>query len=444
MNIKKLLLAFLILIVFVAFFYLYEIRGKRQKQRIEKAERILYDFHGKEIVGLTLYCQGETIELSKQNGLWTILEPILYPASPQIVEQIITSLNKVRILEFIEEAEEYSQYHLDPPMVKVILKTEDHFKWPALSLGNEIPLKDGYFAKQEGKESVLVISLEIVPLMKANLFQLRDKELLPFSKWDISELGIQSGPMEMTFQKAPQGWDIVQPVKLPANDDMVSQILSMLETSSIEKFIEEEPSDLGAYKLSPPERIVFFRRSAKEDWCYLLLGKAEEGYLYAKRSDRNPVFLIKDSILSIIKSPEDFRDMRISRRNRYSVKRFNIKVDGNICEAERSTNGEWLSIKPGRKILKEGDVYELLAFVLEITATGFSDLDQLKEKERESMAPLIIAKISGDQFKDEIVFLQDSQGRIYAKNSAIQSSFYRISQQDLEKLRQALLKCIGP
>lgn len=442
LKMKRLLLAFLILIVVIGFFYLYEIRGKRKKQRAEKAERVLYNFHGKEITGLTLSFQGERVEMSKQDGLWGISEPIQYPADSQMLEQFVTSLNRTRILEFIEGKEELSQYQLDPPLVVVTPKTEDQVTWPFLSLGNEIPLKRGYFAILEGKESVLVVSEEIVALISTSLFGVRDKKLMSLSKWDLSTLKIKSEKDEMTFQKTSDGWDLIQPITFAANEEMISQILTALETSSIEKFVDEDPADLSPFELSPPHQSIFLKRNEDEEWFQIIFGKAEEGFLYARRNDRHPVFLVNDHILNtVMKSAEDFKEKRISRRNRYHVKKFHIMMDETVCEALLNPGGEWLTHKPEEKTLDEGDIYALLASILEIKAIDFLDSHQWKQKEKELRTPLMMAQISGDQFEDNIMFFQDSLGRIFAKNSSHKFSFYQISQDAVEKVRQALLKC---
>ena len=239
---KRLLLAFIILIVVVAFFYLYEIRGKREKQRIEKAERVLYEFQGQNIIGFTISFQGEIVEIVKEEDLWKIVTPFHYPADSQIIEIFINSLNRTTILEFIEGVDNLSQYHLEPPLIKVTPKTEDPITWPTLSLGSETPLKEGYFASLTGKDSVLILSPEIEPLVGASLFGIREKNLLPYSKWDINSLKLKTKKGEVVFQKDSGKWDMIQPVRFPASEALVSQILNALETSTIERFIDENPS----------------------------------------------------------------------------------------------------------------------------------------------------------------------------------------------------------
>ncbi len=442
---KRLLLAFIILIVVVAFFYLYEIRGKREKQRIEKAERVLYEFQGQNIIGFTISFQGEIVEIVKEEDLWKIVTPFHYPADSQIIEIFINSLNRTTILEFIEGVDNLSQYHLEPPLIKVTPKTEDPITWPTLSLGSETPLKEGYFASLTGKDSVLILSPEIEPLAGASLFGIREKNLLPYSKWDINSLKLKTEKGEVVFQKDSGKWDMIQPVRFPASEALVSQILNALETSTIERFIDENPSDLHRYQLSPPAQSISFMRDAEEGWNHIFIGKAEEGFLFARRSDRLPVFLIKDQILSaIMKSPMEFQERQISRRNRYSVSAFQIKLDGNTCAAERSEGEEWIAKAPETKGFSGGSVYALLASILEIKAVHFLDQEQWQRVEKESSKSIMIAGISGDQFQEEIELLQDSYNNIYAKNSAHPFSFYQISQKDLEKVRQAFRKCCGP
>jgi hypothetical protein len=442
---KRLLLAFFILIVVVGFFYLYEIRGKREKKKLERVERVLYEFQDQEIVGFTLSFQDEIVEISKEDDLWWITKPVQYPADPQMMEKFITALHRTTILEFIDGEGDFSQYQLDPPLITVIPRMEDQSTWATLSLGGEIPLKGGYFASLEGKDSVLILSVEIEPLINASLFGARDKNLLPYSKWDITSLKIKTEKGEISFQKGSGGWDLIYPVSFPASEELVSQILSALEASSIERFVDEHPSDLNLYHLMPPRQSISFKRDTEEAWYHIFIGNTEKGLLHARRSDQRPVFLIGEQILShIVKSPEGFREKRISRRNRYSLNQFQIKWDGNDCAAKRDEEGEWLSKVPETKSYLEGNVYALLASILEIKAVHFLDREQWEKMEKEFSEPKMIAEISGDQFHEEIVLMEDFQGNIYAKNSAHPSAFYQISQKDLDNMRQAFQKCCGP
>ncbi len=444
MKWKRLLLAFFILIVVVGFFYLYEIRGKREKQKLEKAERVLYEFQDQDIIGFTLSFQGEIVEASKQEDFWSITRPVQYPADNQMMEKFITALNRTRILEFIESGEDLTQYQLDPPFMEVTPKAEDPSTFPTLFLGKEIPIKGGYFGSLEGKDSVLVLSEEIEPLISASLFKIRDKNLLPYSKWDISTLKIKTGKGEVVFQKEAGGWNLTYPKQYPASEDLVTRILTALETSLIEKFVDEAPSDLGLYHLLPPLQSISFKRNDEEIWYKIFLGKVEEGFIYALRDDRHPVFLIGDQVLThIMKSPEEFWERRISRRNRYSVSKFKITLGGNDCSAERGEEGEWFTLAPAKKSYSEGNVYALLASILEIKAIHFLDQEQWRELQRDLSEPIIEAEILGDQFQENIVLVRGSHQKIYAKNSGHPFSFYQVSQEDLEEARRAFEKCCG-
>lgn len=441
MNLKRSLLAFLILIVVVGFFYVYEIRVKREKQKKEEAEHVLYGFQGQEITGLTFSFQGKIMEISKLDDLWIITKPVHYPADTQVVEKFINSLNRTAIVELIETDDNLSQYQLDPPPLKVTPNSIDQGAWPTLSLGSKAPLDEGYFASLEGKDAVLILSREIEPLINASFFSIRDKNLLPYSKWEISALKIKSEKGEVAFQKDAGVWNFYQPGKIPAREDIISLILNTLESTSIERFVDEDPSDLHLYQLSIPNQSISFRRNLEEPWYGIHLGKAEGGLVFARRSDRLPVFLISDQVLStFIRPVEEFKERRISQRNRYSVKKINVKMDGNECEAARSEEGEWRDLTSETTIYPEGEVYSLLASILELRALDFLDLEQWQLLEKKMSDPIIIAEIMGDQFQEEIIFFKYYKDNIYAKNSAQPSSIYKISPDDLVKVRQAFHK----
>src|SRR5207344_1834716 len=105
----------------------------------------------------------------------------------------------------------------------------------------------------------------------------------------IDEIRLKPAAGEASrVEKANGTWQLVEPEKTEADQGQVSNAATSLATLEITRVVDENPSDLAQYGLSPAKVDVAFRVKGKKDLQHVLLGEktATGSDLYAKAPDQ--------------------------------------------------------------------------------------------------------------------------------------------------------------
>lgn len=440
MRWKALLVALLALLLVASFVYFHEIKGKREKAKEERLGQSFYQYK-EDIAGIALLCRGESILLSREERNWKILKPVSYPADPRVVGEIIAALRNTKISSVIEQAEKLQQYNLSPAPVTITPTSASGKPLPSLWIGDETPLQLEYFAMQEGNRNVLVVSKEVSLLLKLDLFAIRDKGLLSFSKWDISEFFMESGGRKVAFKVDSGLWNMTEPMEFPADEGKVASVLNALANAEVKRFIDELPSSLSGFGLEKPSIAVSYRKEEDGEWSRISFGAMEgESSIYVRRSDRHPVLVVgRGPFGAASREAKEFLDAKVSKRNRYDVKEFSIAIDETDRKGLLTERKEWADPSSGRTMDK-GSVYALLASLLEMKYADFVKRDAALEKRIGSGKPILRAMVKGDRFSEEITCFRDSSGSLYLINSSVKSVLYKITPKDFDAIRESFSK----
>lgn len=440
MKFSRLLLAFLVLIIVAAFFYFYEIRGKKGKEMEEKRERLLYTYAVNEIAHIELLLRGEKIELEREETGWVIKQPVEYPADSQVVEKILSALKEAKIRSFLEESENLEEYHLSPAFAAITLSTSSGERLPSIWIGDETPLRGEFFAMQEEHDGVFVVSIEMRLIRETTLYDMREKKLLPYSRWEIDEIIVERGNKKTHFRSGNGLWNVIEPIQFPADENKVADLLNALENTEVKEFIDD--TSFSSVGLFPKDSLIRISCKREEDreWFSLVLGEEQDGIIYAKRSDRVSIFRIEKKPFIIAASESrDFMDRRISKRNRYNVREYIVDWGEGTARAILNDDQEW-EVSETKKILDKGDSYLFLASLMETRCVDFIKRDADAEKHSGINTPTYRMIIKGDNFAEEILFSKDPSKRWNALNSSSQSVIFQISSDDMKKIEDLIAK----
>ncbi|HEX7087217.1 MAG TPA: DUF4340 domain-containing protein [Vicinamibacterales bacterium] len=165
----------------------------------------------------------------------------------------------------------------------------------------------------------------------------------------IQALRIRSRSGETTeLTKTDGTWRITSPIEAPADASTVGSITSNLAALSIQRVVDENPTDLGRYGLAEPTLEVAFRTKADEPYKVLQLGDktAAGADMYAKRGGENQVFLVYNYIESSFDHGTfDLRDKRILTFDRDKVDRIEVRHGGSTIVLTKQ-DGEWRLAEP--------------------------------------------------------------------------------------------------
>ena len=153
---------------------------------------------------------------------------------------------------------------------------------------------------------------------------------------------------EAELKKTADGWSLIRPSQVRADESEVSGITSNLATVTILRVVDENPSNLGDYGLREPVAEVRFKVKGATGFKALQLGtKTPTGSdMYAKTPDDKKVFLVSGYLESTFaRSPFDLRDKKIISFDREKVDRLEIRHGQSLVSLVKA-NGEWRMTAP--------------------------------------------------------------------------------------------------
>jgi len=177
----------------------------------------------------------------------------------------------------------------------------------------------------------------------------KDKAFTGVSADDVEEVQVRSSEGETSrLQKSDGKWQLVEPVKVEADNTEASNIASTLATIDIQRVVDENASNLKEYGLDPPRVEVGFRTKGKKDLQRILLGEKTPtgGDLYAQVPGSKRVFLVNSFLDSTFnKNTFALRDKKVLAFEREKVDSLElVSPDQTLQFAKKGS--EWSMVKP--------------------------------------------------------------------------------------------------
>ncbi len=218
-------------------------------------------------------------------------------------------------------------------------------------------------------------------------------------------------------------WQIDAPKKLPADQDVVTGLLSNLSPLTAERVIENRATNLKNFWLYQPalELDITARNRAEQK---LLLGDDTPtgDSAYAMLAGDPRIFTVfRFNKTELDKGLNDLRDKRLITVDPEKVSRIELIRNGQDMEFGRNADN-WQILKPGpyREDLSAADglLYALTGARMNLTGTGSQDAD----REFSEGTPVAIAKITGEA-GTQTLELRKNKDNYFAKSSIVDGSY---------------------
>ncbi len=289
--------------------------------------------------GSTLvFVRVEEGEGDNKTASWSIASPqVLFEPRERDIRDIAYSMASISSDQIIEdEPADLSIYGLDEPSaVATILFTDGTNT--ILYAGNRTPTRRSYYVRTEGDPKVYAVRTYSVDRFFTQPDDLRDRQIALPDRQTITYFRLENDR-------------VTEIVKMEEDDDFIGSQFSSLKLAqpytrersidtqrftelvetiptalSIERFIEDAPSNLSQYSLDPPAYTWIMRD--EQTFIHLLVGgDAGEDEVYAKRPDDDMVFtLTKSSLAFLDADPFTLADKFALIPNIDTVDKFTIK-----------------------------------------------------------------------------------------------------------------------
>ena len=167
-------------------------------------------------------------------GKWNITAPKAYPADPETVYSVLSSLsglNGDRVVE--EKTSDLKKYGLDQPAVEVDVTGKNHAV-QSLLLGDDTPAGGDAYATVAGTGKVFTLASYNKSSLSKNLNDLRDKSLLTLDADKVSQFELIKKPETIELARTKDGWQMLKPSPSPADATAVDSLVRALANAKMD------------------------------------------------------------------------------------------------------------------------------------------------------------------------------------------------------------------
>lgn len=193
------------------------------------------------IVTVKLEDNDTAIALTRSGDDWQLTEPLKAPADRFELSDLLNDLEFLTIGQEIEPGSS-ENFGFTEPTGKITVGDGDQAQ--TLILGKETAVKNKYYAKVEGREPVYVVDGDLIPYLKMEPDDFRDRRLVDLAPNAVRTLEIESADQTLTFERDGDRWKLIRPLPARADSEKVADLVSNIATTRVTEFIDKpDPGD---------------------------------------------------------------------------------------------------------------------------------------------------------------------------------------------------------
>jgi hypothetical protein len=175
-------------------------------------------------------------------GKWMMLQPVPGEVDQTRMQALEEKLIRLQVEAFISDGSELAPeygFSDDSPFVKVWFSNDE---FPTkLILGKAVDEDSAeIFARVEQVESVFTILRGLEHIANTPAFELLDAQLVPLDKKEIQQIRIAKGEKHVLLSLQPTGWQIMEPLRSPADPRIVDYILEDWTQAESDEFLSTD------------------------------------------------------------------------------------------------------------------------------------------------------------------------------------------------------------
>ncbi len=287
---------------------------------------------------------------------WRLTEPLRTEADNNTITTLLDRLSTLQARQFVVERPkeaELVRYQLHQPTLELEVWVQGRNKPLKVAIGKQHEVdKTRYYARSSRFPAAVLIDEVDLKDLRKTVADLRSKRVLVFKKDAVERLMLRYNGTEISLTKSKEGdetrWQMLKPVKAPADTWRVDDILWALDGAQAEGFIDK-PSNLSPYGLDKPQlELQLWEEGRKQPKTLWLSVKGNQGYLRTSESDT--VYKVRATLLSDLKkSPNELRDLQVVKFNRDDAQEILLEWDKKRARVVKKSQQNWELVEPKRK-----------------------------------------------------------------------------------------------
>ncbi|MBU4200118.1 MAG: DUF4340 domain-containing protein [Verrucomicrobia bacterium] len=339
------------------------------------------------------------VQIVKEGAEWIMRKPVVARADWSKVSRLLENLFSLPIQEFVSETmSDPVAYGLseDEAMLQVSVWQEGEKDVDKLVFGKKANEQGSViYAGRRASASVFTVDRARVDVLVAGMAELRDPRLYFMAPEKMAVIRIEEGERALEFRKnGESGWQIVEPAQWKADNRMVADLVSRLNTFRIDQVIDG--TNVTEAGLNHPAHVI---RVAEEYPAsgittqgmdptasgpveklkrILLMSAPQPGkeYVFARFEDEPLIYRISASSSSTISmDPLSYRDCAVLTLDPSAIRKITLKKNGTEQAVERSGTGTWKPVVPATGDANLNVVTNLLARAADLRVLRFERSD---------------------------------------------------------------------
>jgi hypothetical protein len=226
-------------------------------------KRLFPDVEQGEIASISLRVSDTPeIRIERRDGRWRIVTPIDFAADTFAADGVASALTQLMSESVIEDPRPPDVYGFGAGGAEVRFAVGDLEK--TLRIGSETPVGSNTYASVEGDDRVHTVASYQFSSFKKKLEDFRDKRILDFDQVSVRRMAVSWPGARVVVERSDAGWQMVAPVRAPADEDTIEGLLSSLSFLRAAAFVDE-PGSEEEMGFAPPQFAVELELSGEAE-----------------------------------------------------------------------------------------------------------------------------------------------------------------------------------
>lgn len=356
-----------------AYILLYERHQPSTEEARAKGQKVFPDLGRDDVTGLEITNSHGAFTLERRGSGWELTAPIAFPAEDGAVSSLLGSLEGLERERTLAAGEvSPSDYGLDRPQMRVVLRTDDGVRH-ALDIGGETAL-GGKRAVSLGGDEVILCSGWFTRDLDKDLDGWRSREVVDVFADRVASFTLEAGSDRVHAVRVGERWDLLEPIADLADRDQLRNVIADLNALRVSEFVDDAANpDPAALGLEPPRYRVTLVRSEGEAPTVLELGATREHdgatEVACRRDGRDLLWVDDRALTGLGKAPVRWRSVTVYPFDSWDVESTTLS-DGETNLALERGGGMWTLDGGG-----EADPSEVLDRLSKLAALRATDFD---------------------------------------------------------------------
>lgn len=431
MNLRSMIVLFLVLVALGGYVYYSEIKGHEAREEAERKKDRVFDFKEEDVEKIEVKTLADDLVpvVVERGGPdkkdWKIVSPLQTEADRGAVDGFVSSILYLTTQRVVDEhPKDLGTYGLKDPLHHISLWLKGKKEPLVLAVGDKSTIGNSSYAVRKDVGKILILDTSYENSLTKGLFDLRDKKIFPIDDEKVRRVEIKREKDTIVLEKlAENSWRLKQPIEVDGSKSTVEDLLRELTNVQATKFAQEEMTEPKPFGFDKPQVTVTVEFEGTTVPAELIIGSkgTHENDLFARSSLKKPVVMVNESIFkTVTKEATEFREKHAVQFDHFEVERVALVYADKTIVCVKKGEYDWKLDAPEKGDAEGSKVDDVLYAADALEAKEFIDSPNPDVKIYGLDKPKLTLRIwqKGDKVPREVIIGGEDSAKslTYVKN----------------------------